>query len=90
MTRELKEIILSIEDQVPKWVKWFPNEMSEVEIPRHDLLLLVKMAKIAMVLLHRRRCHDCGETGYYKDNVTPYVNCWNCGSQDTRRITNDS
>lgn len=37
-------------------------------------------------MIHERRCHDCGNVADHEDNVTPYVNCKKCGSQDTRAI----
>ena len=36
--------------------------------------------------LHKRRCRDCGNVAYHADNITPYVLCRKCGSQDTRLI----
>lgn len=36
--------------------------------------------------LQQRKCRDCGNIGWHKDSITPYVNCKMCGSQDTRLI----
>ena len=36
--------------------------------------------------VHWRKCHDCGTIQLHADNITPYVLCRKCGSQDTRRI----
>ncbi len=33
-----------------------------------------------------RRCHSCGSVAYHLDNVYPFVNCRECGSQDTRLL----
>ena len=33
-----------------------------------------------------RRCWTCGNIALHRDNVTPYVLCSKCKSQDTRRI----
>jgi DNA-directed RNA polymerase subunit RPC12/RpoP len=35
---------------------------------------------------HERKCRDCGNVAVHEDNVTPWVNCRACGSQDTRLI----
>jgi DNA-directed RNA polymerase subunit RPC12/RpoP len=36
--------------------------------------------------IHQRRCHDCGNVAWHKMRVFPYVECFMCGSQDTRDI----
>lgn len=41
------ELIASVERQLPRWVAWFGNELSEVDVPRADLLALVALAKEA-------------------------------------------
>lgn len=33
-----------------------------------------------------RKCHDCRNVSLHRDNITPYVLCPKCGSQDTRLI----
>lgn len=33
---------------------------------------------------HVRKCWNCGNVGLHRDNITPYVLCAKCGSQDTR------
>ena len=33
---------------------------------------------------HIRKCHDCGNVAEHEDNITPWVLCKKCGSQDTR------
>ena len=49
------------------------------------LLVHYKMLKAAVdEHLHRRTCHNCGNVAWHRDNVTPYVVCESCGSQDTR------
>ena len=34
----------------------------------------------------RRRCWACGNVADHEDNITPHVNCKQCGSQDTRLV----
>lgn len=41
----LEEVIRGIDERLPKWRAWFPDEGSLVEIPRRDLLLLVEAAR---------------------------------------------
>lgn len=41
-------LIKYIKSQLPKWRKWFPNEDSEVEISRRDLMLLIQFADIGL------------------------------------------
>jgi Zn finger protein HypA/HybF involved in hydrogenase expression len=36
--------------------------------------------------LHERRCWDCHEIHWHADNITPYVLCPDCKSQDTRPV----
>ena len=36
--------------------------------------------------IHERRCHDCGNVAWHKERVSPYVNCFSCGSADTREV----
>lgn len=43
-------------------------------------------AILEMPHINKRKCHDCGNVAWHEDNVTPYVNCRKCGSQDTRLI----
>jgi hypothetical protein len=42
---EAKRIIGVIDGRLERWRAWFPNDRSEVEIPRCDLLLLVELAR---------------------------------------------
>jgi rRNA maturation endonuclease Nob1 len=39
---------------------------------------------------HYRRCWECGAINLHSDNVAPEVCCKECGSQDTRRMKNES
>lgn len=41
------ELIASVERQLTKWRIWFPNEDSEVNVPRADLLALIAQAQEA-------------------------------------------
>lgn len=34
----------------------------------------------------KRRCWDCGSVAMHEDNITPFVLCKTCGSQDTRLV----
>lgn len=34
----------------------------------------------------KRKCWNCGNVAEHEDNVTPYVLCSICGSQDTRLV----
>lgn len=36
--------------------------------------------------LHYRKCRMCESVNLHVDNVTPYVKCHNCNSQDTRPL----
>lgn len=36
--------------------------------------------------LHWRQCRDCMRVALHVVNVTPWVLCRNCGSQDTRPV----
>ena len=38
-------LINTIEDNLPRWRAWFPNELSGVEVTRRDLLALAACAK---------------------------------------------
>ena len=33
-----------------------------------------------------RRCFVCGNVAYHLHDITPWVNCQKCGSQDTRLV----
>ncbi len=48
--REIREsadyVVKTIDRRIPQWERWFPNELSEVEIPRCDLLKLVEGCKL--------------------------------------------
>ena len=35
----------------------------------------------------KRKCHDCGNVADHEDNITPWVCCKKCGSQDTRLLS---
>lgn len=35
---------------------------------------------------HQRKCHDCDNVAEHEDNITPWVNCKKCGSNDTRLV----
>lgn len=41
----VRRIVANIDALLPKWRTWFPNEESEVGIPRRELLLLVEAAR---------------------------------------------
>lgn len=34
----------------------------------------------------KRKCWDCGNVAIHEDDITPYVLCKKCGSQDTRLV----
>lgn len=40
--------IETVEQNLPKWRTWFPNEESSVEIQRRDLLAMIHFAKIGI------------------------------------------
>jgi len=40
-----------------------------------------------MPTVHKRKCRDCGSVSWHADNITPYVLCPKCKSQDTGRVT---
>lgn len=42
-------LINTIEDNLPRWRAWFPNELSGVEVTRRDLLALAACAKAYLV-----------------------------------------
>ena len=39
---------------------------------------------------NERRCWDCGNVAVHLDFITPHVLCKKCGSQDTRRLKEQS
>lgn len=36
--------------------------------------------------LHRRRCWECGNEAWHKDNAGEWVRCAKCKSMDTRKV----
>lgn len=38
------------------------------------------------MLSHERKCRSCGNVAVHESDVTPWVLCKKCGSQDTRRV----
>jgi hypothetical protein len=39
---------------------------------------------------NQRKCHECGNTAWHEDDITPEVCCGICGSQDTRLVRKQS
>lgn len=56
------------------------------EVANHAADLLGMLGELLPKTLNKRRCRDCGLTAYHAGNVTPYVLCGRCGSQDTRLV----
>lgn len=75
-------------DKCPQHMLWRAN--AEIRRLRDELSGAYKeldyWAGVATEHLHQRRCRDCGKTHWHSDSVTPYVNCPECGSQDTRKV----
>jgi hypothetical protein len=42
--------------------------------------------KIINEHLHQRRCFNCGNKAWHKDNAGEWVRCTKCKSMDTRKI----
>ena len=57
-----------------------------VETASHAAELLAALKAIMPPTLNKRRCHACGRVAYHAANITPYVCCAKCDSQDTRLI----
>ena len=49
------------------------------------IILVTREPKRAMTPC-RRKCWECGNVADHEDNITPWVNCKKCGSQDTRLV----
>lgn len=57
----VERVVSSVDRQLKKWRAWFPNEKSEVEVPRDELLALVECGRIA--LANRKQPGCAGEEG---------------------------
>jgi hypothetical protein len=45
---DAREVIAAINSNLKKWESWFPNDMSDVEVPRRQLLALRHFAEIGL------------------------------------------
>ncbi|HVL15551.1 MAG TPA: hypothetical protein VM529_23475 [Gemmata sp.] len=45
---KVRRLVQLLEGQLPKWRAWFPDDNSDAYLPRRDLLLLVKAAKVGL------------------------------------------
>lgn len=61
-------------DPSPPLGEWHPEKPSVSQILE------------AAPKLHWRKCFECKHIGLHVDNVTPWVNCRKCSSQDTRQM----
>lgn len=46
--QDARDLIESVDRNLKRWVAWFPNEMTEVEVPRRQLLALKYFAEIGL------------------------------------------
>jgi hypothetical protein len=65
------------------------EEAKSLEVANENVTLTVERNKMLcdMPTAHKRKCRDCGNVAWHADNVTPYVICRKCGSQDTRKVS---
>ena len=87
--RENDEAIRSYKDLAEDYRSGMETQDRVIaEYQRDNTALLVERNKMLsdMPTVHKRKCHYCGNIAWHADNITPYVLCRKCGSQDTRKI----